>query len=122
VIGRTPRITALSWGRLEVEGGASFKDAKIYPGGAREWDWRETGTSHSPGIQPADVQELLDRGATTVVLARGVWGRLKVGSRTVELLERSGVAVHVLNTKEAVRLFNELGEQEPVGGLFHTTC
>jgi hypothetical protein len=26
-------------------------------------NWRETGTEHSPGIQPADVQELLDRGA-----------------------------------------------------------
>jgi len=122
VTSRTPQITALSWGRLEIDGGVSFKDAKIFPGGAREWDWRETGTSHAPGIQPADVQELLDHGATTVVLARGVWGRLKVRSQTIEMLERKGIAVHVLNTKDAVRLFNELRESGPVGGLFHTTC
>ncbi len=48
---RSPKITHLSWGRLEVEGqDGPFKDAKLYPGGAREWDWNETGTSHEPGI------------------------------------------------------------------------
>jgi len=122
VTSRTPQITSLSWGRIETEGGVSFKDAKIFPGGAREWDWRETGTSHSPGIQPADVEELLEHGATTVVLARGVWGRLKVRPETLQALERRGIAVHVLKTKDAVRLFNELREREAVGGLFHTTC
>ncbi len=41
--------------RLEVEGRQTFKDAKIFPGGPRGWDWRETGTSHVPGIQCAAV-------------------------------------------------------------------
>jgi hypothetical protein len=52
---KSPRISHLSWGHIEVEGHPPFKDAKIFPGGAREWDWRETGTRHVPGIQPADV-------------------------------------------------------------------
>lgn len=119
---RTPEITDLSWGRLEIDGGRSFKDAKLYPGGAREWDWRETGTSHTPGIQPADVEELLEHGAATIVLARGVWGRLQVRPETLARLAQAGATVHVLKTKEAVRLFNELRDHEPVGGLFHTTC
>jgi hypothetical protein len=58
--GHPPRITHLSWGRIEVEGGRTFKDAKLWPGGVREWDWNETGTRHRPGVQPADVEELLD--------------------------------------------------------------
>jgi hypothetical protein len=120
--GPTPEITELSWGRLEIEGGVSFKDAKIYPGGAREWNWRETGTGHVPGIQPGDVEELLENGATTIVLGRGVLGRLRVAPQTLERLQREGVTVHVLKTKAAVRLFNELRGREPVGGLFHTTC
>jgi hypothetical protein len=41
--GRSPRITHLSWGRIEVEGGRGFKDAKLWPGGGRAWDWKETG-------------------------------------------------------------------------------
>ena len=66
----SPRITNLSWGSLDVEGN-SFRDAKLFPGGSREWDWNETGTRHVPGIQPSDVEELLEHGATVVVLSRG---------------------------------------------------
>jgi hypothetical protein len=69
----SPRINHVSWGRLEVEGEAEpYKDAKLFPGGSRQWNWRETGTSHRPGIQIADVQELLDHGAKAVVLSRGM--------------------------------------------------
>jgi len=119
-----PRITHISWGRLEVDDGAqTFKDAKLYPGGAREWDWNETGTSHSPGIQFADVQELLDHGAETVVLSRGMNERLQVTSDTLERLEDAGVETHVLETTRAVERFNELRDEEmSVGGLFHSTC
>jgi len=47
-----------------ARGGANqpYKDAKLFPGGSCEWNWRETATEHVPGIQIADVQELLDRG------------------------------------------------------------
>jgi hypothetical protein len=63
------RILKLDWGTIEIEGAGTFRDAKLFPGGAREWNWHETGTEHVPGIQPADVSELLDKGATTVVLS-----------------------------------------------------
>ena len=119
---RSPRIAHLSWGRLEVEGEGSFKDAKLYPGGARAWDWRETGTHHVPGIQPADVEELLEHGATTIVLSKGFWERLQVCPETLELLRARGVATHVLETEEAVRYYNVRCASEPVGGLFHSTC
>jgi hypothetical protein len=118
----SPRITHVSWGRLEVEGQQVFKDAKLFPGGAREWDWRETGTEHAPGIQPADVEELLERGVKTVVLSRGMQERLQVCSETVALLKAGGIATHILQTEEAVRRYNELRERERVGGLFHSTC
>jgi hypothetical protein len=60
---RSPQIKNVSWGRLEVEGKAApYKDAKLFPGGSCEWNWGETGTSHKPGIQIADVQELLEHG------------------------------------------------------------
>lgn len=119
----SPRITHLSWGRMDVEGEAGpFKDAKLYPGGAREWDWSETGTRHTPGIQPADVEELLQHGATVVVLSKGINKRLQVAPETLQMLEEKGVEVHVQQTEKAVDLYNELREREPVGGLFHSTC
>ncbi len=119
---RSPRISRLSWGRLETADGRSFKDAKLFPGGARAWDWRETGTHHAPGIQPADVAELIEHGAEAVVLTMGIWKRLQVCPETLQTLRERGIAAHVLQTEEAVRLYNELCEKAPVGGLFHTTC
>ena len=89
---RSPRVTRLSWGRLDVEGeDGSFKDAKLFPGGAREWDWNETGTRHQPGIQPADVEELLEHGATVVVLSKGFHERLRVASEVLRELDDRGV-------------------------------
>ena len=118
----SPRISLLSSGRIEVEGHPPFKDAKIFPGGAREWDWRETGTRHVPGIQPADVQELIEHGARTVVLSKGVWERLQVCPETLEVLSKNDIQVEVLQTEAAVERFNELRENIAVGGLFHSTC
>jgi len=119
----SPRIKDVSWGRLEIEGrDEPYKDAKLFPGGSREWNWRETGTNHEPGIQPADVQELLDHGATVVVLSRGMKECLQVPHETLDFLKKQQISAHVLPTAEAVKLYNQLAEKEPVGGLFHTTC
>ena len=118
----SPRITHLSWGKIVVEGLGQGKDFKLFPGGGREWDWSETGTHHSPGIQPEDVQELLDRGARVVVLSRGMWRRLRVCPETLALLQERGVVAHVADTKAAVKTYNQLAGSEPVGGLFHSTC
>jgi hypothetical protein len=119
---QSPYISRLSWGHIEVDGHPPFKDAKIFPGGAREWDWHETGTRHVPGIQPTDVQELIDNGAKAVVLSRGIWNRLHVCPETLDVLAKNGIEVEVLQTEAAVERFNELRESKPVGGLFHSTC
>lgn len=118
----SPRILAVSWGHMEVENLGAGKDFKLYPGGGREWDWSETGMRHSPGIQPADVEELLAHGATAVVLSQGMDKRLQVDPATLAYLERQSVNVHVAETLEAVQIYNELAGAVPVAGLFHSTC
>ncbi|GAB3008039.1 hypothetical protein GCM10023080_087270 [Streptomyces pseudoechinosporeus] len=120
---RSPLITHVSWGRIEVEGLAADKDFVLYPGGGHPWDWNEYGTRHDPGIQPADVRELLDRGCTAVVLSQGMERRLKTMPETLRLLQEASVTVHIEETRGAVDLYNRLAtESEPVGGLFHSTC
>ena len=102
-----PRITKFSWGHVEIEGcPAPYKDAKLFPGGSRSWDWEETGTSHAPGIQPGDVEELLEHGATIVVLSRGMYERLQVCPETLRMLKERDVPVHVLQTEDAVKCYN----------------
>ena len=43
-------------------------------------------------------------------------------ARTREELQARGIVVHVAETRAAVRLYNELAENEPVGALIHSTC
>jgi hypothetical protein len=119
----SPLIEAISWGHITVEGAGPGKDFKLWPGGARAWDWAETGTHHTPGIQPADVQELLDHGARVVILSRGMLLKLRTCEETLALLESRGVEVRQAETNQAARIYNELATSgRPVGGLFHSTC
>ena len=118
----SPRITHLSWGHIKIENGKSYKDAKLYPGGSREWNWNETGTAHAPGIQASDVQELLDHGARIVILSKGMNEQLKIKPEALQRLRDGGAEYHILKTEDAVELYNELRERQPVGGLFHSTC
>ena len=120
---RSPRILECRWGVIGIDGLGIVKDAKLFPGGARAWDWRETGTEHRPGIQPTDVAELIDHGAATVVLSTGVLQMLAVCPETLQGLRDSGVAVEVLPTPIAVETYNRLVEQNlAVGALIHSTC
>jgi len=107
---------------MEVEGLGPGRDFKLYPGGGRAWDWTETGTHHVPGIQPSDVQELLDNGSKVIILTRGMELVLQTCPETLQMLRDRGVRYYVEETKKAVELYNQLAQTEPVGGLFHSTC
>jgi len=121
-VNRSPRILDLSWGRIVVEGLGVGKDFKLFPGGGRLWDWSLSGTQHEPGILRRDVDDLINNGATVVVLAQGMEKLLQVPLSTIEYLEERSIEVHVAETREAVRIYNDFVETTTVGGLFHSTC
>ena len=119
-------ITQVSWGRLQVQTGTEthvFTDCKVWPGGATEWDWSRTGTHHQPGIQPTDIQEILDQGVEVLVLSRGMHLKLHTCPETERLLRSRGVTYHIEDTRQAVERFDRLMERGMnVGGIFHSTC
>ena len=43
----SPRVVDHGWGYLEISGLGRLRDAKLWPGGGRAWDWGETGTDRS---------------------------------------------------------------------------
>ncbi len=119
---RSPSVIAIQWGTIEVDGLGTFKDVKLWPGGGREWDWRETGTRHHPGIQLGDIVELVDRGARSIVLGIGMNQALGVAPGVVAELEKRGILIEVAATPTAVDVYNAKSAHEAVGGLFHSTC
>ena len=120
---QSPIIAHIEWGKLEVAGFAPFKDAKLFPGGASPWDWNQTGTRHSPGIQSADLEELLLAKPTHIILSRGMQLVLQTKPETLAFLQSEGLHVEQLETTLAVKKYNLLSEAGvKVAGLFHSTC
>lgn len=120
---RSPRIRHLAWGNMEIEGVGSGRDFKLWPGGGRAWDWSEMNTHHAPGIQPADVEELVEHGSQIVVLGLGMARRLQTCPATIQYLEERAIEYHAQDTQAAAELYNKLAEEgRLVGGLFHSTC
>ena len=119
-------ITHLSWGHMEVTSNGQtqrFKDCKVWPGGAKAWDWNLTGTRHQPGIQPADIEEILAQGIEVMVLSRGMQLMLHTCPETEHLLRSREIEYIIKETRQAVQRFNELMQQgKKVGGIFHSTC
>jgi hypothetical protein len=119
----SPRVRRHEWGSIEVEGVGELRDAKVWPGGGRAWDWTETGTQHRPGIQPADLLELLEHAPDVVVLSRGRQLRLETSPGALSLLEARDIALIRDETSVAIEAYNRLaGNHWRVAGLFHTTC
>jgi hypothetical protein len=120
---RSPEIRDHGWGYIEIEGVGRLRDAKLWPGGGRAWDWNETGTQHQPGIQPADVEELLEHAPEIVVLSRGRQLRLETSPETLALLTKRDVEVAQEETGAAIDEYNRLAaEGRRVAALLHTTC
>ncbi len=118
-----PQIVAHSWGRIEVEGLGSGRDWQLWPGGGCPWDWRVHDTGHFRGVAEEDVEEVVERSATTVVIGCGRLGRLRVPSALVDNFTAQGVKVIVATTGRALAIYNDLARRGvAVGGLFHSTC
>src|SRR5581483_9861335 len=109
--GTSPLVREDGWGFVEVDGLGRLRDAKLWPGGGRGWDWNETGTHHRPGIQPADVAELLEHRPDVVVLSRGRELRLETAPDTVAALEARGVETVRAETGAAIEAYNRLAGQ-----------
>lgn len=119
---RSPTIERLEWGTVHTEIG-DFRDAKLWPGGGRDWDWNETGTHHSPGVQSTDVTELLDHDSRVVIIGRGQAEQLRVTSDALDEIAERGAEAEVLESRQAVSRYNDLvGEGVAVGALIHSTC
>jgi hypothetical protein len=115
-------ITTFRWGVIVDATGRTFKDARLSPGSVEEWDWGRTGTRHSPGIQIADLDDLLTSKPDVVILSRGVDLVLQVPQATIDHARAHAKTVLVLQSEEAVAEYNRRIAHERVVALIHSTC
>lgn len=126
-----PFVTKIAWGEITVQepngsltqyDDRTGKDCILLPTGSKPWDWLKTGMHHKPGIQVADVQNLLNE-ADIFILSRGMDLVLEVMPETITFLKNNKKEVHTLQSEEAVALYNKLTQEgKKVVGLIHSTC
>jgi hypothetical protein len=115
-------IATFRWGVIVDATGRTFKDARLFPGEVEEWDWGRTGTRHNPGIQIADLEDLLSTEPDTVILSRGVDLVLQVPQATIQHARAQASTVLVLQSEQAVAEYNRRIAHERVVALIHSTC
>jgi hypothetical protein len=115
-------IATFRWGVIVDATGRTFKDARLFPGEVEEWDWGRTGTRHNPGIQIADLEDLLSTEPDTVILSRGVDLVLQVPQATIRHARAHASTVLVLQSEQAVAEYNRRIAHERVVALIHSTC
>ena len=120
-----PQIKNMKWGEIIISQNSAekiYRDARIFPTRSESWDWRKTGTAHNPGIQIADIEDIVSQ-SDIVILTRGVDLVLQVPQETIDYVKSKGRDCRVGQTVEMVALYNKLvNEGKKVGGVFHTTC
>jgi hypothetical protein len=76
------------------------------------------GTSHRVSLDEA--KHVFEKGATGIVVGSGQHGVLELSEECASYFEKKEIAVDILPTPEATKLWNQKGES--VIGLFHVTC
>ncbi len=115
-------VTGFRWGEIVVADDRTFKDARLHPDGAEEWDWRKTGTRHDPGIQTTDLADLIAMKPDVIILSRGVDLVLQVPQATIDYAKAHARTVPVLQSEQAVAEYNRRVATERAVALIHSTC
>jgi len=130
-----PLIVSATWGVIVVRLGTEeqiFRDCRLQPVPtgtiaswsytATEWNWKDDGTRHEPGITREAIKSLVYT-CDYIILSCGMHSALNVKADTIKALQEACVSYEILPTPEAVEAYNRLSARGvQVGGLFHSTC
>ena len=116
-----PRIKSYDFGKMFIDGETHTRDLIITPKGIIGNWWRKEGHR----LQLDDIKHYVpeDLDYDAVVIGTGYYGYMVVDKDVIEYFENKGVEVYVLDTRKAVKKYNELVDKgKKVLGLFHLTC
>jgi len=112
-------IDSYHFGAMTVKGKTHRNDLKIIGDQViGDW-WRIEGHA----VHEADIADILAAPVEVLVVGTGDPGRMQMSRRAGQALERRGIQVLTLPTRQAVGVFNALRAQgKRVAGAFHLTC
>jgi len=112
-------IEEYEFGRIVIQGRVYTSDVIVHKNGVEEGWWRKEGHR----VCMDDIKRILDLNPEVVVFGTGAYGRVKVDEEVIEYLKKNNIDVYVLETGEAVKLFDSLLKQgKNVVLAAHLTC
>lgn len=113
------QITGYDFGRIEIDGQTYTADVIIAPDGVRSPWWRKEGHN----LHVDDLSAIIAAKPEVLLVGTGYYGRMQVPTETRSYLEKQGMVLRVLETREAVRAFNSLQQDAArVVAALHLTC
>ena len=113
------KITNYTFGHIEVDGRSYGSDVIITPEGVEDGWWRKEG--HRLSVE--DLDTVIAANPDTLIIGSGYYGRMQVPRDTRSFLTGRGIAIEVVQTSEAVEMFNQLQRKYArVVAALHLTC
>lgn len=113
-----PRIEAYDFGSITIDGKTYTRDLIICPERIRTDWWRREGHS----LVPEDLEPVIGLEPGVLIIGCGRDGRLTVPGETRDWIERRGIELIDLPTREACDRYNELASESRVIAGLHLTC
>jgi hypothetical protein len=110
-------ITHYSFGKIIVDGKTYAHDIAIVSSKTVK-NWRAK-INHA--IQLVDIKDLIDDSTQRLIIGIGANDACSVTQEIVEYTKSKGIQLHMLNTYEAVKLFNSL-PKKGLSACFHVNC
>lgn len=113
------RITDYTFGKITIRGQTYTSDVIIYPDSVNDRWWRKEGHK----LQIEDLTDIVNVKPEGLIIGTGYHGCMTVPKETLQYLAALGIQAHVVITRDAVALYNQL--QRPGGVIvaaLHLTC
>lgn len=111
-------ISHYSFGRIIIEGQTYVKDVIVFPERVFSPWWRKEG--HLLHVE--DLTEIFNAKTSVLIIGTGYNGTMRVPEEVIDSLRAKGMEVHVKETAEAVRMYNEISSERKAAAALHLTC
>jgi len=112
------KITHYSFGSITVNGTTYTSDIIIFPDHIQSPWWRQEGHL----LQIPDLKDVVGKEGALFIIGTGYYEMMKVPEETIRYLKSLEMDVHIHNSKDAVRLYNELSSKKQTILAIHLTC
>jgi hypothetical protein len=113
------KVEAYDFGRIAIGGETYTSDVIILPDKVRDGWWRKEGQR----LHSEDLAEVVKAKPDVIVIGTGYYGNMVVPPETRAFLQSKGIDVHIAQTREAVKEFNELQRRAAkIVAALHLTC